>query len=131
MKRLKTFLPALMVAVCLCFVACSSDNGSEPSTSDVVGTWVISQVSADNNTYIEWPYERTSATFNADGTYSGSGYFGNGEGTWKKKGDTIITYIDDEEYVEYEVLSMTSSTCTLKMSVSGSSLQLYLKCIKK
>lgn len=131
MKQIKLYLPVLFAALCLCFVACGSDSSDEPSNSDVVGTWVISEVSADNVTYIDWPYERTSATFNADGTFSGSGYFGKGSGTWEKKGDTIITYMDGEEYVEYEVLSMTSTTCTLKMSMSGSSLRIYLKCVKK
>ena len=43
--------------------------------------------------------DRTYATFNSDGTYNGRGYFGNGSGTYKISGNTIICYIEGEEYL--------------------------------
>ena len=131
MKAFKFFLVAIIATLTLGFVSCSDDDKDEPSTSDIVGTWKLSEVSTDNSTYIAWPYKTTTATFNSNGTYSGYGYFGNGSGTWKQKGKTITTYVDGEEFIKYDVITLSTSTCTLKMSMTGSSSVLYIKCIKQ
>lgn len=125
-KRLFLLMAILIPAIA--FTACSDDDKDEPTLNDIVGTWKLSQVSTDGETYIEWPYNTTTATFKSDGTYSGSGYFGNGSGTWKQNGKTIITYVGGEEFMRYEVKELSASTCTLVMKQDGSSL--WVKCIK-
>lgn len=122
---------AFMAVVTLSLASCSKDDKDEPSKSDIVGTWVLSQVSSDNSKFIAWPFEKTSASFNSDGTYYGKGYFGTGSGTWKQKGNTITTYVGGEVYIQYDVLELGKSTCTLKMSMPGSSSVLYIKCTKQ
>ena len=133
MKKTLYFLMAvLFTTISLSLVSCSDDDKDAVSKSDIVGTWKLSQVSTnDGISYIAWPFENTTATFNANGTYSGKGYFGTGTGTWKQKGKTITTYVDGTEYIKYEVLEIAASTCTLKMGVTGSSSYLYIKCIKQ
>lgn len=125
-KRLFLLMAILIPAIA--FTACSDDDKDEPTLNDIVGTWKLSQVSTDGETYIEWPYKTTTATFKSDGTYSGRGYFGNGSGTWKQNGKTIITYVGGEEFMRYEVKELSASTCTLVMKQDGSSL--WVKCIK-
>ena len=122
---------ALFATLSFSLISCSDDDKDEPTKSDIVGTWKLSQVSTDGgNNYVAWPFETTTATFNSNGTYSGRGYFGTGTGTWKQSGKTITTYVDGEEYLKYEVLELSASTCTLKMGVTGSS-YLHIKCIKQ
>ncbi len=130
MKAFKFFLVAIIATLSFSVISCGDDDKDEPTKSDIVGTWSLSEVSTNNSNYIPWPYESTSATFKSNGTYYGTGYFGNGTGTWKQQGNTIITYVSGVEYFRYEVLSLSSSTCTLKMSITGSSSVLYIKCIK-
>lgn len=126
-KRLFMLMAILIPAIA--FTACSDDDKDEPTLNDIVGTWKLSQVSTDNGqNYIAWPFKTTTATFKSDGTYSGQGYFGNGSGTWKQNGKTIITYVGGEEYMRYEVKELTSTTCTLVMAQDGSSM--WVKCVK-
>ena len=70
--------------------------------------------------------ERTSATFNANGTYSGRGYFGYGNGTYKAEGKTIITYIGGKEYLRYDVIRLSGNTCELRMYQTGSDADIML-----
>lgn len=71
---------------------------------------------------------RTYATFNSDGTYNGRGYFGNGSGTYKISGNTIICYIEGEEYVRYDIIELNSNSCTLNMKIGSE--EFKIKCIK-
>ena len=125
----KVFSLLLLLATTLAFTACSSDDKDEPSLNDIVGTWKLSKISTnDGESFMDWPFAATTASFNSDGTYSGRGYFGTGSGTWKQKGKTIITYVDGEEYIRYEVKELSSSACTLIMKMDGESV--WIKCIK-
>ena len=131
-KKLLFFWVALFATLSMSLVSCSDDDKDEPTKNEIVGTWKLSQVSTDGGTkYIAWPFETTTATFNSNGTYSGRGYFGTGTGTWKQKGKVITTYVGGEEYIKYEVLELSTSTCTLKMGMTGSSSYLHIKCIKQ
>ena len=119
----------ILLATIISFSGCSNDDDDQPSLNDIVGTWKLSQVSTNNGgNFIDWPFETTTATFKSDGTYFGRGYFGTGSGTWKQNGKTIITYVNGEEYVRYEVKELSASTCTLVMSVGSESI--WIKCIK-
>lgn len=129
-------MTALMVAVLsVGFASCSSDDDDDdfnyPKES-LYGTWKMSEVKmSENDSYISWPMKTTTATFNSDGTYSGSGYFGNGSGTYTAKGNTITTYVSGQVYIVYNVLSLSGSTAELKMTMPGSDEIIWIKCVKR
>ena len=83
MKKYLFFLLALVVAS-FAFISCSSDDddNGDYDKSMIVGTWEMTAVkTSESGTYVDWPFRKTYATFNADGSYYGSGYFGTGRGT--------------------------------------------------
>lgn len=125
-KLMKLSLLAISMIVAISLQSCSKD---EVSKKDVIGTWKLSEVSTDDGkTFTKWPFVTTIATFKENGTYIGKGYFGNGEGTWNLEGNTLKTYVDDKEYIKYEVIELSGSTATLKISVKNSSIQ--VKCVR-
>lgn len=128
MKKNVLFSVIMLLFATFILPSCSKDK-DEPSKSDIVGTWQLSEVSSDGVDFATWMLETTTATFNSNGTYSGRGAFGNGTGTWKQSGKTITCYVDGMEYVKYEVIELASTTCTLKMTMGTSSI--WIKCIKK
>ena len=135
-KNYLNMMTALMVMILsFGFVSCSSDDDDDDfnfSKESLYGTWRMSEVKmSENGTYIDWPMRATSATFNSDGTYSGSGYFGNGSGTYTAKGNTITTYVSGQVYIVYTVLSLNGSTAELKMTMPGSDETLWVKCVKR
>lgn len=71
--------------------SCSDDDDSEYKDA-IIGTWELTQIEFGGG-WTSIP-RRTYATFNSDGTYNGRGYFGNGSGTYKISGNTIICYIE-------------------------------------
>ena len=124
------FLLLTLVVATVAFVSCSNDDDDNQYNSDLVGTWKITEVkTSQSGSYIAWPFKTTYATFKSDGTYYGSGYFGNGSGTWSIKGNTVNTYVGGELYASYEIISVTSTTSELKMSMDGESI--WIKCKKE
>ena len=90
MKKL-LFIMAMMLPL-FTFIGCSDDDEKKipDEMKNIYGTWVLNQVDTGNGDgYVDWPMKETSATFNEDGTYSGSGYFGNGSGTYILEGSTL------------------------------------------
>ena len=137
MKKYLFNLMALMMVAVLSvgMSSCSKDDDGDdfnyPKES-LYGTWKISEVKmSESGSYISWPMKTTTATFNSDGTYSGSGYFGNGSGTYTAKDNTITTYVSGKVYIVYTVLSLNGSTSELKMNQSGSDEVLWIKCVKR
>ena len=119
-----------LVVATFAFVSCSNDDDDNQYNSDIVGTWKITEVkTSQSSSYIAWPFKTTYSTFKSDGTYYGSGYFGNGSGTWSIKGNTVNTYVGGELYASYEIISVTSTTSELKMSMDGESI--WIKCKKE
>lgn len=113
------------------FQSCGSDDDDDPTMDNIIGSWKFTEVSTNGGaSFSRWPMQATGATFNENGTYTGYGYFGNGSGTWKKKGNTIITYVDGDEYLRYEIKEQTSSTATLIISMTGSSETIWVRCVK-
>ena len=53
------------------FISCSSDDESDNGDYDksmIVGTWEMTAVkTSESGTYVDWPFNKTYATFNADG----------------------------------------------------------------
>lgn len=85
---------------------------------NIYGIWVLNQVDTGNGDgYVDWPMKETSATFNEDGTYSGSGYFGNGSGTYILEGSTITCFVEGK----------AENNCELRMYISGSDTDLKIK----
>ena len=129
MKK-QLFLLLTLVVATVAFVSCSKDDDDNQYNSDIVGTWKITEVkTSQSGSYIDWPFKTTYASFKSDGTYYGSGYFGNGSGTWSIKGNTVNTYVGGELYASYEIISVTSTTSELKMSMDGESI--WIKCKKE
>ena len=124
------FLLLTLVVATVAFVSCSNDDDDNQYNSDIVGTWKITEVkTSQSGSYIDWPFKTTYASFKSDGTYYGSGYFGNGSGTWSIKGNTLNTYVGGELYASYEIITVTSTTSELKMSMDGESI--WIKCKKE
>ena len=135
-KYLFNLMALMMVAVVSSIVSsCSKDddgNDFNYPKESLYGTWKISEVKmSESGSYVSWPMKATTATFNSDGTYSGSGYFGNGSGTYTAKGNTITTYVSGKVYIVYTVLSLNGSTAELKMTKPGSDEVLWIKCVKR
>jgi len=127
-------MAALTVAILsVGFASCSSDDDDDFNYSKEVlyGTWKMSEVKmSESGSYLKWPFKTTTATFKSDGTYSGSGYFGNGSGTYTAKGNTITTFVSGNVYMVYTVISLTGSTAELKMTLPNSTETLWVKCVK-
>lgn len=132
MSKSFKLLAFLMVGIiAIAFQSCGSDNDDDPTMDNIIGSWKFTEVSTNGGTsFSTWPMQATGATFNENGTYTGYGYFGNGSGTWTKKGNTIITYVDGEEYLRYEIKEQTSATATLIISMTGSSATIWVRCVK-
>ena len=129
MKK-QLFLLLTLVVATVAFVSCSNDDDDNQYNSDIVGTWKITEFkTSQSGSYIAWPFKTTYSTFKSDGTYYGSGYFGNGSGTWSIKGNTLNTYVGGELYASYEIITVTSTTSELKMSMDGESI--WIKCKKE
>lgn len=136
MNKLRFMLFAVILSA-MTVVSCSKDDsvgiddmiGGVKIGEAIVGTWVLTDVKMkETDSYISWVYKPTYASFNSDGTYYGSGYFGTGEGKWSMKGKIINTYIDGQLYVSYEVISVTATNAELKMTIDGSTI--WIRCRK-
>lgn len=135
-KYLFNLLPIMLGAILSIGVySCSKDDDGDDFNyplESLYGTWKISQVKmSEFGTYISWPMRATTATFNNDGTYSGSGYFGNGTGTYTAKGNTITTYVNGKIYIVYTVISLNGNTAELKMPQPDSGDYIWIKCVKR
>jgi hypothetical protein len=135
MKRVIFILAVLP----LLFAGCSKDE--EPAKFDydlnlLYGEWRVSHIWSADGDYVDVTsgfmlliFEPTYATFNPNGTYSGSGHYGDGSGTYTAVGKTITTYISGQEFVKYDVIGLSGSTCELRMYGSGYNTK--IKCKKQ
>lgn len=134
MKHLISTITALLIAV-LCTVSCQKDGGWTfyyPQETLCGGTWNGTAVYTDNHwvdiTSPMFSNLQFSIRFNADGTYYGRGYFGNGSGTYKASGKTITTYVDGSLFYTYTVKTMTGNEAELTMtSAKGSSIDIRVR----
>ena len=92
--------------------SCSDDKDDEYKDA-IIGTWELTQIEFGGG-WTSIP-RRTYATFNSDGTY-------------KISGNTIICYIEGEEYVRYDIIELNSNSCTLNMKIGSEKFK--IKCIK-
>lgn len=113
MKTLKNLYTILaMLAICLCFTACSKDddnNGGDSDASSIVGTWVY-----EEDDYYE------EITFKPNGTltiYSEEYYDGEWDeweerGTYSVKGHKLTIDIDDE------IITFTFTVTSKKLTIT-------------
>lgn len=132
MKKI-IYLMALIPILAL--TSCSKDDDDfDYPMETLYGIWEGIGINIDGSwtDITEYPFTKFafSIKFNSDGTYTGRGYFGNGSGTYIAKGKTIITYINGEEYLRYEIQSLLNNVAELSMTVDGSSEVIFIK-VKK
>lgn len=112
---MKKFLLLCVAIASVAFVGCSDDDEPNFKYGDAIyGTWDITHLKQKDGSWLDitssiFDQFHASATFNSDGTYYGSGYFGNGSGTYKAKGTTIICYIENTEYARYNIHSLSDN----------------------
>lgn len=127
MKKLLFALALLPLLI----TGCSSDDDNLKVDFDqnlIYGEWRLTHLkTSSDDTYLdittpagEKAFEPTYITFKSGGKYSGKGYFGWGSGTFKANGKTIVTYIDGEEFLRYDVLSLTERNAEFIMHQAGS-----------
>ena len=116
----------LLFASCACIISSCSKEESEKFDYPMellYGTWEGTSIKVEDKwidlTNIFYSKFGFSITFYSDGTYTGKGYFGNGNGTYKAKGKMIYTYVDGEEYYVYKINSINGNTAELLMGVTG------------
>ena len=121
MKTLKNLYTILaMLAICLCFTACSKDddnNGGDPDASSIVGTWEY-----EEDDYYE------EITFKSSGTvviYSEEYYDGEWDeweerGTYSVKGNKLTTDIDDE------INTVTFTVTSKKLTITDEEGDIYI-----
>lgn len=119
---LLAFLPMVMLTSCS-----KDDDGFDYDMETLYGTWIIETVDGINANALGVRY--TTATFNLDGTYYGSGYFGTGSGTYEAEGKTITCYVKGKLYAQYRVISLSGNRCELEMSAGGEN-SIIIGCVK-
>lgn len=127
----KVILAMFLVLSCsTIFTSCSSNDDEDFAypMETLCGKWNAKQIKVAGKWYdvTEYPYTKyaMSITFNDDGTFTGSGYLGNGGGTYKANGKTITTYINGEEYITYTVSSLSSDVAYLSLTMGGSTIEM-------
>ena len=130
-----------LVGLVITLGGCSKDkkkNGFDYPIETLYGTWRVTHVEQKDGTMFdvttpiaEKVFKPTYATFNADGTYSGRGAFGTGNGTYKAQGKTITCYVDGQEFLKYDVISLSGKECELKVYQTGSTSSIRIRCKKQ
>lgn len=137
---MKKYLVLFLAVVTLLCVGCKKDD--EPdfnyNLEQIYGKWRITALLQEDgswfnvtSSFAEKYFEPTYATFYENGKYYGSGFFGDGWGTWKAKGNTLYTYVDGDEYLQYEIVSLEGINAHLIIREEGSSSTIEIKCVKQ
>ena len=114
----------------LCVTSCSKDDDDDFAypMEQLYGRWKATELKVEGRWYdvTRYPYTRfgMNITFYKDGTFYGSGYLGNGSGTYKVSGKTITTYVSGKEYAVYTVNSLSYNTADLTLKMDGETLQM-------
>ena len=129
MKKV-THVMILLAMLSLCLTSCSKDDDDDFAypMEQLYGKWKATELKVDGRWYdvTKYPYTRfgMNITFYENGTFYGSGYLGNGSGTYKDNGKTITTYVSGKEYAVYTVNSLNSSKADLTLKMGTESLQM-------
>lgn len=125
----------MFASAALLFSSCGKDESESPYKEKMIGTWdgVAVKLSSGwvditSSYYSDYQF---SITFHDDGTYYGTGYFGTGSGTYTVDDNTIVTYVNGNEYYRYDIYSVTGNEAHLKMYSNRSSSSLEIKARKR
>ena len=106
---MKKLIFAVMAIATLAFAGCKKEeDGFDYDKNVIYGTWEIVKYND-----LKWTLEKTTATFNPDGTYYGRGYFGTGRGTYTMSGKRITCYVGGEVYLWYDIVSISGTTAVM------------------
>ena len=130
--KTKMYLFMLVMASFVCLSSCSKDDEGESFAypmSQLYGKWKAVELQIDGKWYdvTKYPYTKfgMSITFYEDGGFYGSGYLGNGSGTYKTKGkNQIVTYVKGKEYATYTINSLLSGDADLTLKMGSESLRM-------
>jgi len=137
---MKKIIGILLLAVIV--LSCSKDSEAESKFNYdlnlLYGTWRITHIQNDDGSFMdittsaaESLIEPTYATFKSDFTYTGKGFFGNGNGKYKAVGNSVITYVDGVEFLRYDIVSLTGTECQLIIKEPGTTSSIGIKCKKQ
>lgn len=132
MKKL-TIMMLLAAFFTLCVTSCSKDDDDSFAypMEQLYGKWKADEIKVDGKWYdvTKYPYTRfgMDITFYENGKFYGSGYLGNGSGTYSVSGKTITTYVSDKEYAVYTVNSLNGNEADLTLRMGSETLQMKAK----
>ena len=132
MKKL-TIMMLLAAFFTLCVTSCSKDDDDSFAypMEQLYGKWKAVEIKVDGRWYdvTKYPYTRfgMDITFYLNGKFYGSGYLGNGSGTYTVSGKTITTYVSGKEYAVYTVNSLNGNEADLTLRMGGETLQMKAK----
>ena len=120
MKKL-TFMMLLAAFFTLCVTSCSKDDDDSFAypMEQLYGKWKAVEIKVDGKWY--------DITFYEGGKFYGSGYLGNGSGTYTVSGKTITTYVSGKEYAVYTVNSLSGNEADLTLRMGSETLQMKAK----
>lgn len=123
----------LLAMLSLCVTSCSKDDEDDFAypMEQLYGKWKATVLKIDGSWYdvTRYPYTRfgMNITFYEDGTFYGSGYLGNGSGTYKVSGKTITTYVSGKEYAVYTINSLSGNKADLILRMGSETLQMKVE----
>ena len=129
MKKL-TIMMLLAAFFTLCVTSCSKDDDDSFAypMEQLYGKWKAVEIKVDGKWYdvTKYPYTRfgMDITFYENGKFYGSGYLGNGSGTYTVSGKTITTYVSGKEYAVYTVNSLNGNEADLTLRMGSETLQM-------
>lgn len=132
MKKI-TCVMFLLAMLSLCVTSCSKDDEDDFAypMEQLYGKWKATELKIDGSWYdvTRYPYTRfgMNITFYEDGTFYGSGYLGNGSGTYKVSGKTITTYVSGKEYAVYTINSLSGNKADLILRMGSETLQMKVE----
>lgn len=103
------------------------------SLDSLYGTWQISKAKyTEQAKMTDWDHESTSITFKENGSFEGSGYFGNGSGTYTVNGNTIETFIGGSPFISYEVSAYNKEENIIQCTafIASSNQTIWMECSK-
>lgn len=129
-------LMIMFASAALLFAGCSKDKDDDsPYKKEIIGTWdgiavktSSGWIDITSSYYSDYQF---SITFHEDGTYYGTGYFGTGSGTYTLNDNTIVTYVNGNEYYRYDIYSVSGNVAHLKMYSTRSSSSIEIKARKR
>src|SRR5574344_955051 len=129
MKKL-TIMMLLAAFFTLCVTSCSKDDDDSFAypMEQLYGKWKAVEIKVDGRWYdvTKYPYTRfgMDITFYENGTFYGSGYLGNGSGTYTVSGKTITTYVSGKEYAVYTINTLNGNEHDLTLRMGRETLQM-------